>query len=209
MASRAPARPRPGQLDGEWQGSDPAASRFPGASPSPRSHRRRRHPCQGADHLPRRTGYGRRPHVRLESRTATHRLPHAAGTRPPNQSGLRLAYWRILDEADQPSLIIDRDLPRGPAAIKRGMARIQEGLRFDRGHRPDTPGFVPPRVRANLTTYIHQLRIKPETDRRHHASLTLAGCSVSRLALQRCGQCISSARPPSLEFATRQKPVAQ
>jgi hypothetical protein len=98
---------------------------------------------------------------------------------PLNDFRLRLALRRTLGEADEPQLLVDSDPRRGPAVIQPGMARGEEGPGFNRGHRPNTPHSVPSRVRANLTTHTHQLRIKRETDRRHHVSLALARCRVS------------------------------
>jgi hypothetical protein len=96
---RAPAIAR-GEIGWGRGGGDPEASCL-------RTSWRRRHVRKGADHhsrsnLPRRTGNGRRPHIRFESRNAAGRRPQPAGRDRWTIPELRLALWRTLGEADEP-----------------------------------------------------------------------------------------------------------
>ena len=176
-----------GRGGGEPKASAPRTPCFvrAGCTPGRRPH--------GADHRPVAPTCRVAPDMDGARTSGSNRATPRVGARKPRDATcwpiprLRLALWRTLSEADQPQFCVDRDPRRHPTVIEPGMAGGEEGLGFDRGHRPDAPHSVPSRVWANLTTHTHQFRIKRETHRRHHVSLAFARCRVSRPVLPGCG----------------------
>ena len=189
IVRRARRRHRLQRVPGRDNRMGKGEGRSGGICPADTSRCRRRHVRKGADH---RTVA---PTCRVAPEMDGART--SGSNRATPRGGARNQRTRPLDDSKAtPGALAHPRRSRRAIALCRqrsspssGSNRAWHGPRRGRpGLRPGSSsrraGLVPSRVRANLTTHTHQLRIKRETHRRHHASLALARCRVSRLVLQ-------------------------